>query len=104
MRVGDHHVFEFVLARREDRGALVDFGRIYKIQHRKMLHVENFVHAFQAEAALAVQEVGDVGLFEAGLFRQTQAVSSPASMYSHKVLRRFLEACGISSREYNTLQ
>src|SRR5271157_4537361 len=77
MRVCDNHVVEFVLAWQEDRGALVDFGRVDKIQHRKMLYVQNFVHAFQAEPALAVQEVGDVGLPEAGLVRQTQASEFP---------------------------
>src|SRR6202790_2750836 len=77
IRVGDHYVFEFVVARRKDRGALVDFGWIDEIQHRKMLYVQNSVHAFQAESALAVQEVGDVGLLEAGLFRQTQAREFP---------------------------
>ena len=38
-----------------------------------MLHGEYFVHAFEAEAALAVEEVGDVGLFESGLLGEEQA-------------------------------
>ena len=42
-----------------------------------MLPVQNFVHAFQAEAAFAVQEVRDVGLFETSLFRQAQAGEFP---------------------------
>src|SRR6266852_4670241 len=49
-----------------------------EIQHREMLHVQDLVHAFQAESALAVQEVGDVGLLEAGLLRQTQASEFPS--------------------------
>lgn len=32
-----------------------------------MLYGENLVHAFDAEAAFFVEEVGDVGLFESGL-------------------------------------
>ncbi len=73
LRVGDDDVVEFILARREDPSALVDFGGIDEIEHREMLHVENFVHAFEAEATLTVEEVGDVGLLEAGLLRQTKA-------------------------------
>jgi hypothetical protein len=42
-----------------------------------MLHVQNSVHSFQAKSALAVQEVGNVGLLEAGLFRQPQARELP---------------------------
>jgi hypothetical protein len=30
------------------------------------------VHALQTETAFSVEEVGDVGLFEAGFFRQTK--------------------------------
>ena len=73
MRIGDRYIVEFIVARREDRSALVDFGGIDEIEHRKMLHVENFVHALQAESALAIQKVRDVGLLEAGLFRETKA-------------------------------
>src|SRR5260370_14720104 len=73
MRVSDHRAVELILARREDRRPLVDVGGIDEIQHREMLYVQDFVPAFQAESALAVQEVRDVGLLEASLLRQTQA-------------------------------
>jgi hypothetical protein len=38
-----------------------------------MLHGKNFVHAFEAEAALAVEEVRDVGLLESGLLGEVEA-------------------------------
>ncbi|PYX48854.1 MAG: hypothetical protein DMG83_00455 [Acidobacteria bacterium] len=38
-----------------------------------MLHIQDFVHAFQAEAALAVEEVGNVRLLEAGLLGEAEA-------------------------------
>lgn len=38
-----------------------------------MLHVQHFVHGFDAEATLAVEKIGDVGLFKAGLIGQSQA-------------------------------
>ena len=44
-----------------------------QVEHREVLHVQHFIHAFDAEAALAVEEVGDVGLLEAGLLRQADS-------------------------------
>jgi hypothetical protein len=38
-----------------------------------MLHIQDFVHAFQAEATLAIEEVGDVGLLESGLLREAKS-------------------------------
>ena len=38
-----------------------------------MLDLENLVHALDAEAALAVEEIGDVGLFESGLLGQAES-------------------------------
>jgi hypothetical protein len=38
-----------------------------------MLDGEDAVHALEAEAALAIEEVGDVGLFKSSLLRQTEA-------------------------------
>jgi len=71
--VGEHNIFKFVVAGGQDGGALVDFGGIEQVEHGKMLHGEYFVHAFEAEAALAVEKVGDVGLFESGLLGEEQA-------------------------------
>ena len=69
-------------------GALVDLGGIEQVEDGEVLDVEDFVHAFDAEAALAVEEIGDVGLFESGLLGKSSPVSSPASMRSQRILRR----------------
>jgi hypothetical protein len=71
--IGEQNVFEFVSGRRQDGGALVDFGGIEQVEHGEMLGGENFVHGFEAEAALAVEEIGDVGLLESGLLGEMQA-------------------------------
>ena len=57
-------------AGREDAGALVDLGGIEQVEHGKVLHIQDFVHAFKAEAAFAIEEVGDVSLLETGLLRR----------------------------------
>jgi hypothetical protein len=37
-----------------------------------VLNGEDTVHALQAQATLAIEKIGDVGLFEAGLLRKTE--------------------------------
>jgi len=86
--IGEENVFKFVVAGRQDGSALVDLGGIEQIEHGEMLDGEDFVHAFETEAALAVEEVGDVGLLESGLVGSWRPVSSPASMRSQSNLRR----------------
>lgn len=71
--VGEDDVFKFVAAGRDDGGAFVDFGGIEQVEHREALHLQDPVHAFQTEAALAVEKVGDVGLLESGLLGQVEA-------------------------------
>ena len=71
--IDDQHVLELVVARRQDRSPLVDLGGIQQIEHRKMLHRQHPVHAFQAQTPLSIQEVGDVRLLETGLLRQPEA-------------------------------
>src|SRR5215469_5865730 len=66
-------IFELVLAGGKNTGALVDFGGVEQVENREVLDVQNFVHTLQAEASFAIEEIGDVGLFEAGLLRQTKA-------------------------------
>ena len=70
--VGQEDVLEFVVAGRQYGSAFVDLGRIEKIEHGKMLDSEDAVHALDAEAALAIEEVGDVSLLESGLLCQTE--------------------------------
>ena len=86
--VSEQNIFKFVVAGRQDGGALVDLGGIKQIEDGKMLDGENFVHAFDAEAALAVEEVGDMGLFESSLLGKLRPVNSPASIRSQSILRR----------------
>src|SRR5579862_693499 len=57
MGVRENDVFEFVRAWGKDGGALVDFGGIKKVENREMLDLQDFVHAFKAESAFAVEEV-----------------------------------------------
>ncbi len=71
--VGDDDALEFVGAGGEDRRALVDFGGVEQVEHGDVLHGENLVHAFEAQSALAIEEVRDMGLLEAGLRGQVQA-------------------------------
>jgi len=71
--VSQDDVFEFVAAGGQDGGALADFGGIEQVENREMLHGKDFVHAFDAQAALLVEEIGDVGLLESSLLRQVEA-------------------------------
>ena len=71
--VGENDIFEFVGAGGKDGGALVDLGGIEQIEDREMLDGEHFVHTFKAETALAIEEVGDMGLLELGLLGKAEA-------------------------------
>ena len=71
--IGEDDVFEIVGAGGNHGGALVDLGGIEQVEDGEMLDLEDLVHALNAEAALAVEEVGDVGLFESGLLCQAEA-------------------------------
>jgi len=73
MSVGDEDVIELVAARRHDGGALVHGGGIEQVEHGEALHGEDLVHAFQAQAALLVEEIRDVGLLESGLAGEAEA-------------------------------
>ena len=71
--VDDEDILELVVAGRHNRSAFVDLRGIEEIEHGKMLNGEDPVHALEAQAPLAIEEIGDVGLLEAGLFCQTKA-------------------------------
>ena len=66
-RIHEQDVLEFVVAGRKDAGALVDLLGIEQVEHGEVLHDKDFVHTFEAEAAFPIEEIGNVGLFEAGL-------------------------------------
>ena len=71
--VSKNDVLKVVGTGRQNGGALVDLGGIEQIEHGEVLDLENFVHAFKAESALAVEEVGDVGLFESSLVGEAES-------------------------------
>ena len=71
--IGEDDVFEFVVAGGKDGGAFVDLGGIEEVEDREVLDLENFVHAFDAESAFAVEEVGNVGLLESGLLGEAES-------------------------------
>src|SRR2546426_3045104 len=101
--VDQEYVLELVPAGWQDTGALVDLAGIEQIQNGEALHVQHLVHAFNAEAALAVQKVGDVRLFEAGLLGQAEAGQVPlfdarAESFAQVVLQHFEFHAG----EYST--
>ena len=71
--IGEEDIFEFAGARRKDRGSFVDFGWVEEIKNRKVLNLEDLVHAFEAESSLTVEEVRDMSLLETGLLGETKA-------------------------------
>jgi len=71
--VREQHIFEIVSAGRKDGGTLVNLRRIKQIKDRQMLDGQHFIHAFDAEPALAIEEVRDMGLLESSLLREPEA-------------------------------
>jgi len=75
--IGEQDVFELVGAGRQDGGTLVDLGGVKEIKDGEALDGENFVHSLDTETALAVEEVGDMGLLESGLLGKSKASKFP---------------------------
>ena len=71
-RFGKQDVLKLVGAGGDDGGAFIDFGGIEQVEDRKTLNGKDFVHALEAEAALAIEEIGDMGLFESGLLGESE--------------------------------
>ncbi len=101
--IGEKDVLKFIVAGRQDGSALVNFRRVEKIQHGKMLNGEDPIHALEAEAALAIQEVGDVSLFKSRLLRQAEA-GQFAFLYAlpNRVTEIILQHPEFHSWEYTT--
>ena len=76
-RVDKNDILEVIRARRRDGSALIDFFRIEEVKHRQVLDMEDLVHTFEAKPALAVEEVGNVGLFESGLLGEAESGKFP---------------------------
>lgn len=75
--VGHKDVLELVGAGRQYGGTLVDGGGIEQVEDGKMLNRKDFIHAFEAKAALAVEEVGDMSLLESGLVCEMETGEFP---------------------------
>lgn len=86
--IGEDDIFEIVGAGGNDGGTLVDLGGIEQVEDGEVLDLEDFVHALDAEAALAVKEIGDVGLFESGLLGEAE---SGKFTYCDAVAKNFSE-------------
>src|SRR5579871_858183 len=71
--LGQQDVLKGVGAGGKDGGALVYFCRIEEVEDGKVLDGKDFVHAFEAETTFAVEEIGDMGLFEAGLLGEAES-------------------------------
>jgi hypothetical protein len=101
--IGDEDVLKLIIAGRQDGSALVDLGGVEEIEDGKMLDGQDTIHAFEAEAALAVEEVGDVSLLEAGLLRQAEpgeiAFFNP---FPKSIAKIFLQNTEFHGREYST--
>ena len=69
----EQHVFELVATGRQDGGAFVDFGWIEQIEDGEVLDSEDLVHALEAKAAFAVEEVGNMRLFKSSLLGQMES-------------------------------
>ena len=101
--VDEEDVLEFIIAGRQDGSALVDLGGVEQVEDGKMLDSQDAVHALEAQAALTIQEVGDVSLFKASLLRQTEAGQVA---FLDALPKRFaqviLQYSEFHGREYNT--
>jgi len=71
--IGEHDVFKFVATGREDGGTLADLGGIEQVEDGEVLDGQDLVHAFDAEAAFLIEEIGDMRLLESGLLGQAEA-------------------------------
>ena len=72
-RFGKQNVFELIGTGWDDGGAFVDLCGIEQVEDGEMLNRKDFVHTFEAQAALAIEEIGDVGLFETGLLGKAKS-------------------------------
>lgn len=101
--LSEKNVLKFVVAGREDGSALVDFGGVKKVENGEMLNGENAIHAFEAEAALAVQEIGNVRLLESSLLSEAEAGKiAILNALPKGVAKIFLEDAEFHKREYIT--
>src|SRR5947208_9207035 len=70
---GEYDILRVIAAGRKYGGTLIDLGGIEKVEDRKMLDLEDFVHAFETESALVVEGVGDMSLFKSRLMSKSES-------------------------------
>ncbi len=101
--VGQEDVLELVVAGRQDGSAFVNLSRVEQIQYRKMLHGQHPVHALEAQAALTIQEIGDMGLLKASLLCQAEARQIAfLDALPESLAQIVLQHSEFHSREYST--
>jgi hypothetical protein len=101
--IGKQDILKFVIAGGKDGSALVDFRRIQEIEDLQMLDSQYAIHALKTEAALAIEEIGDVSLFETRLLRQTEAGEVAfINALPKSVAKIILQDSEFHSREYST--
>ena len=102
-RGSEQDVFVFVAGGGKDGGTTVDLGGIEEIEDGEMLDRKDFVHALKTEAALAVEEVGNVGLLESGLLGETKAGKLSTFDALHKDFTEvLLQGLELHRGEYST--
>ena len=68
-----------------------------------MLYRQHFIHAFQTEPTLAVEEIGDVGLLETGQLGQMKSGQVPLlDPFPQSFAEIFLQSPESHVREYST--
>src|SRR5258708_7735126 len=68
-----------------------------------MLHGENFIHAFETQTALFIQEVRNMGLLEPGLLRQPQSGQAAfADALPNRSAKIILQHAEFHGPEYST--
>jgi hypothetical protein len=101
--VGEKDILEFVVTGGNDGGALVDLRGIEQVEYGEALDGEDPVHAFEAESALAIQEVRNVCLFESGLLGEAEAGESALlNALPKSVSEVFLQDSEFHGLEYST--
>ena len=101
--VGEQNILEFVAAGGKNGGALADLGRVEQVEDGEVLDEQDFVHAFEAEAALLVEEIGDMGLFESGLLGKLESGEfARLDTFPEDLAKIILQDFELHRREYST--
>ena len=104
VRICDGDVIEVVGAGTKAGGSFIDLSRVDEVQHGQTLDAENFIHGFETQAPLVVEEIGDMGLLETGLLRQAQASEfARVDALTNNIAEIVLQRTKFHEAECNTL-